>query len=58
MSSGNNIKIISMARKIQVLDRFAGYCPVCGKQTSQILAYVYRKNAYSSYICYHKTLLA
>jgi len=43
MSSGNNIKITSTTRKIQVLDRFAGYCPVCGKQTSQILAYVYRK---------------
>ncbi|BDC17708.1 hypothetical protein [Acidianus sp. HS-5] len=41
--SSNNIKVVSMTRKIQVLDRFQGYCPICGRQTSQILAYVYRK---------------
>jgi hypothetical protein len=52
MSSDNNIKIISMTRKIQVLDRFAGYCQVCGKQTSQILAYVYRKEKICLFLLY------
>ena len=43
MTLNTNIQFSSMNRKIQVLDRFEGYCPVCGKKTHQILAYVYRK---------------
>ncbi len=38
-----NIQFNSVERKIQVLDRFEGYCPICGKKTSQILVYVYQK---------------
>ena len=43
MTLNTNIKFSSMKRKIQVLDRFEGYCPVCGRKTHQILAYVYQK---------------
>lgn len=41
----NNLIVLSdfTGRKLQVLDRFEGYCPVCCKKTSQILVYVYQK---------------
>lgn len=43
MRSNEGPKILTMTRKVQVLNRFEGYCPICRKITSQILVYVYKK---------------
>lgn len=43
MVNNKNIEFNSMKRKLQVLDRFVGYCPVCDKKTPQTLAYIYKK---------------
>ncbi|BFI73570.1 hypothetical protein YN1_5570 [Nanoarchaeota archaeon] len=41
--NNENIKVISVKRKLQVLEKFEGYCPICKEQTPQILVYVYKK---------------
>ncbi len=45
MKSNNLVVVLSdfTERKLQVLDRFEKYCPICDKKTPQILAYVYQK---------------
>ena len=45
MQNENNRIFLSkpMSRKIQVLDKIKGYCPICKKETKHDIVYVFRK---------------